>query len=162
MKKIATIIIITLCFSCKKECNNHEIDNVILEYVDEFMSTIKTNPNDGLIVKVNSDLSNSFYKSYRIHTSAILLDKTQIPNEIMVYKEMKIAFFIDSLTNKQEIDKMKLSLSEKGFYNINSTFVHSNYPEWVLLVKKNNDCSYLVKNTHYRDLNKIIETIEKE
>ena len=54
---------------------------------------------------------------------------------------------------------MRKLLSENKYYNNDSSFISSNYPEWVLLIRKKDKCTILVKDTEYKDLNQIISEV---
>ena len=48
-------------------------------------------------------------------------------------------------------NKQRLFLEDKGFYDKSNIGINSNYPEWVLLRKKDSRC-YQIVHTYYQPL----------
>ncbi len=86
-----------------------------------------------------------------------LLDEGDLPNKISLYNDIKIAFFTKKLKNTQEVKEMVKSLNEKGFYNIDSVYSNSNYPEWVFIKNNETGKQVIVKDMWYKPLDVIIE-----
>lgn len=158
MRQIQIIyIVILLCFSCKQETKNLDIDYVVNQYIHEFKYRADMKKRN-LLVKIKIDSSLNDFVGYRIYTSGQLLFDDELPNRIDERNGMKVAFFTKELMDKKDIALQKIELENKSFYNKDSFLIDSNYPEWVVIKSKNSNEFKVLKNTHYQDLSKIYES----
>ena len=147
---------VLLVFSCSKKCETNNVESAVMDYVDYHLDILKENRKDlEHIVRVNIDYSESNYDAYRISSASKLLYENEVPNSIDQKKGIKIAYFTEKISDINERNKQKQLLEEQEFYDKSNLTIDSNYPEWVILRKKDSKC-YQIVHTHYQPLKEII------
>lgn len=154
------IFFFILFFSCKKQKLEHKkIDSIVFNYIDDFKKNKKIKKRNFLL-HVNKDSTLSHLNVYRMNMWASLLEPNEIPNKTLIYKDIKVAFFTKRINDKNLETKIIKELKEKGFYRKDSTNFLSNYPEWVIINKKNRQL--IVKDMWYFPIDSIIKKYSKE
>ncbi len=152
-----------LFFSCVKKNKNQfkAIDSLALSYIDTFKKNKRIKQRDFLL-QINKDSTFSDLKIYRLNMWSELLskDKEKLPNKLSIYKGVKIAFFTKEVFNKEEVILMKDGITIDDFYKKTDLNNMSNYPEWVVINKDNNQL--IVRDMWYHPIDSIIKRHKKE
>jgi len=159
IKRSLTLLLLfgAIFYSCIKESDrSKEIQYIVYEYVDFFKELKKLKKRD-FVVNINVDSTNSKYIAYRIYMSPSLLEKSELPNKIDVYSNIKIAYFTKNIQDDVELkNKMISKLENEKFYKLDSMVIDSNYPEWVVLINRKTKKQLIEKDMRYYPLDSII------
>ncbi|CAM1353758.1 hypothetical protein [Tenacibaculum halocynthiae] len=151
-----TIILLNIISCSKKEEN---IDNIVTSYIKKELKQLK---NNNAIVYVNNPSTDKNLQVYRIALYTNLIDerKTVLPNRVFLDHGVKVAFFTKKLKTVKERDSIKKILKENFYYKKDSFLSNSNYPEWVIISKGNNQL--IEKDMWYHPIDSIIKRHKNE
>lgn len=160
MKKylILFITILLAFYSCEEgEClNNEKKSKIVSDYIDDL--DIINLKEGNYIVTITEDFDKNYpkYEFNRINLNANLLSEDMVPNKVDFYK-YKIAYFTHKIEDKDSVEFIKNELKDKGYYHHkDSVLYRSNFPEWVLILNKENNCKKLIKDTKYQSIKDIL------
>ena len=160
IKKLLFIFTIILLINCEGEHQNEmNLDSIIVEYIDQELKDFNSKKS---VLSVSKDLSNISYSAYRIAMFANLLDLDALPNKAYIHNDIKIAHFIEKMKNEKELVEIKSFLQKNNFYNTDSIYFNSNFPEWVVLNNKKTGKYIIIKDMWYHPLDSIVKRYKYE
>ncbi|TCI91367.1 hypothetical protein [Tenacibaculum sp. M341] len=156
IKVISFFIILSLLLvSCKETI---ELNSLIKTYANDSKELLEKKGRKDYLIRVMLDSLENEFTAHRIVLTLNLLEKSEIPDKILVYNESKIAFFTNVKMSNKEISIMKKNLRNKGFYrDENKNSYRSRYPETILLKNINTNKQVIVNDMSYEPIEKIVK-----
>lgn len=158
--KICLLVLIAGLVSCKSNHESVDIQRVTHDYVDGFFDL--NFKNRDFLLKVEIDSSHSDYFAHRIYMTPELMDRTDdIPSRIDVYRGVKIVYHTEPMSSQKTAEQMLNRLEKGNFFRQDSLItMFSNYPEWIVLQKKDQSDYFIIKDQWYAPLSEVVEKLE--
>lgn len=158
--KICLLVLITSLVSCKSNHESLNIQRITHDYVDDFFDRdLKSRE---FLLKVEIDSSHSDYFAHRIYMTPQLMGKTDdIPDKIDVYRGVKIVYYTEPMFSEKTAEQMLSRLEKGNFFRKDSLItMFSNYPEWIILQKKDQRDYRIVKDQWYAPLSEVVKKLD--
>lgn len=155
--KVCLLVLIASLVSCKPNHESLNIQRIAHDYIDDFFDrNLKSRE---FLLTVQIDSSHSDYFAHRIYMNPELMDKTDdIPNQIEVYRGVKIVYYTELMSSEKTSEQMKSRLEKGNFFRKDALLtILSNYPEWIVLQKKDQRDYLIVKDQWYAPLSEVVE-----
>lgn len=136
----SVLLIVAIFYSCenkdalKKEQEKRSMDHIVNDYIDMFLSEgfLKRE----YLLRVEKEASFNEYNVYGITMTPYLLELDDLPNKINQYRDVKIAFFTEAITEDSIKDSLRNELIKNDLYRKDSLIYRFHYPEWLIIENK--------------------------